>query len=206
MPAHRTPESDARIRDAERTKRCLLDAAFDEFSARGYAGARVGDIATRAGVNKQLITYYFGGKAGLYRALQQRWLQRESEFADPDLPLGELAVRYLQHSLADPRGTRMLMWRGLSDEAPESEPDASDDLAATEHRQQRGEIAAELDPASVRLAVMAMVMAPLLLPATVRELFGTDARTTEFEQRYAEQLRRMIARFGTTTIEEGEVQ
>ncbi|MQY29611.1 TetR/AcrR family transcriptional regulator [Nocardia aurantia] len=206
MPAHRTPESDARIRDAERTKRCLLDAAFDEFSARGYAGARVGDIATRAGVNKQLITYYFGGKAGLYRALQQRWLQRESEFADPDLPLGELAVRYLRHALADPRGARMLMWRGLSDEAPEPDPAAPDDLAATEQRQQRGEIAAELDPASVRLAVEAMVMAPLLLPGTVRELFGTDARTPEFEQRYAEQLQRMITRFGPSTIEEGEVQ
>ncbi|MCX4093931.1 TetR/AcrR family transcriptional regulator [Nocardia sp. alder85J] len=206
MPAHRTPESDARIRDADRTKRCLLDAAFDEFSARGFAGARVGDIADRAGVNKQLITYYFGGKAGLYRALQQRWLERESEFADPELPLADLAVRYLQHALADPRGIRMLMWRGLFDEAPETEEATSEDLAEIGRRQRRGEIAAELDPASVRLAVMAMVIAPLLLPGVVRELFGTEARTPEFEQRYTEQLRRMVARFGTSTIEEGEDQ
>jgi AcrR family transcriptional regulator len=31
----------------------LLAAALDEFSAKGFAGTRVADIAARAGVNKQ---------------------------------------------------------------------------------------------------------------------------------------------------------
>lgn len=199
MPSHRTPEPETRVRDAERTKRCLLDAAFDEFSARGYAGARVGDIASRAGVNKQLITYYFGGKAGLYQALQQQWLDTEAEFADPALPLSEIVTRYLRHALADPRGTRLVMWRGLSDDAPPdtTNPLAESDLAETRRRQERGEIAADLDAASLQLAVMGMVMAPLLLPVQVRELFGMDARTPEFEQRYGEQLRRILAHLST---------
>jgi len=47
----------------------LLEAALDVFSARGFAGGRVQEIADRAGVNAQLISYYFGGKEGLYRAL-----------------------------------------------------------------------------------------------------------------------------------------
>ena len=39
----------------------------ESSSARqGLAGARVNDIADRAGVNKQLISYYFGGKEGLF--------------------------------------------------------------------------------------------------------------------------------------------
>jgi TetR/AcrR family transcriptional regulator len=49
-------------------KTVILKAARVEFGSRGFAGARVDHIARRAGLNKQLIYYYFGSKAGLYRA------------------------------------------------------------------------------------------------------------------------------------------
>lgn len=114
MP-RRSPSPDSRQRDAERTKRRLIDAAFDEFSARGLAGARVSDIAARAGVNKQLITYYFGGKAGLYRALRESWKEWEDDVAGPDVPLPEVLTRYAAHSLEDPRGARLLLWQGLTE-------------------------------------------------------------------------------------------
>ena len=45
----------------------LLEAAVAEFARLGKAGARTGQIATKAGVNKQLIHYYFGTKEGLYQ-------------------------------------------------------------------------------------------------------------------------------------------
>ncbi|HEX9582014.1 MAG TPA: TetR/AcrR family transcriptional regulator [Gemmatimonadales bacterium] len=47
----------------------ILAAATDEFSAHGLAGARVERIARQAGVNKQLLFYYFGSKVGLHRAV-----------------------------------------------------------------------------------------------------------------------------------------
>jgi TetR/AcrR family transcriptional regulator len=47
----------------------ILAAALSEFAAEGAAGARTARIAARAGVNKQLLHYYFGAKAGLYRAV-----------------------------------------------------------------------------------------------------------------------------------------
>jgi hypothetical protein len=48
----RAPSGPERQRDADRSRRALLDAALEEFSLRGFAGARVADIARRAGVNK----------------------------------------------------------------------------------------------------------------------------------------------------------
>src|SRR5580692_5835237 len=69
----RAPAAGDRQRDAERSRQSLLAAALEEFSLRGFAGARVADIARRAGVNKQLINYYFGSKEGLYLALQRAW-------------------------------------------------------------------------------------------------------------------------------------
>ncbi len=47
----------------------LLAAARREFAEFGYAGARVARIAARATVNKQLLYYYFGSKAGLHAAV-----------------------------------------------------------------------------------------------------------------------------------------
>jgi TetR/AcrR family transcriptional regulator, regulator of cefoperazone and chloramphenicol sensitivity len=46
----------------------LLTAAIDVFGRRGFAGSTTRMIASAAGVNLQSITYYFGGKQGLYLA------------------------------------------------------------------------------------------------------------------------------------------
>lgn len=51
------------------SKRRLLDAAAEEFARLGYAGARVGAIVKRSGVNERMIYHHFGNKEGLYRAV-----------------------------------------------------------------------------------------------------------------------------------------
>jgi len=50
----------------------ILDAAVEEFSARGYAHASVASIAQRAGISKPLVYDYFGSKDGLYVACLDR--------------------------------------------------------------------------------------------------------------------------------------
>jgi AcrR family transcriptional regulator len=188
----RAPAPEERTLDAERSRRLLLDAALDEFAAKGFAGARVQDIADRAGVNKQLINYYFGGKEGLYCALGQRWLEREAEFNDPSVPFDEIVVRYLRHILDDPRGTRLNAWRGLTEDLDDIPSGEREDLSDIERRQAAGELAADLDPAALMLAIMAMVSAPVTKPVEVRRVFGLDPESPEFQERYAEQLRRII--------------
>jgi AcrR family transcriptional regulator len=56
-------------RDAEATRRRLLDAAREEFSAHGIAGARVDRIAAAARSNKAQIYHYYGSKDGLFDAV-----------------------------------------------------------------------------------------------------------------------------------------
>ena len=108
----RAPTADERQRDAERSRERLLAAALDEFAAHGYAGARVSAIAARAGLNPQLITYYFGGKPGLFRALTQRWLEQETAIQQPDVSLEDLAIGYFRATIDDPRMARLLLWLG----------------------------------------------------------------------------------------------
>lgn len=44
----------------------ILEAAMDEFIARGWSGARMQSIADRAGINKTLLHYYYRSKENLY--------------------------------------------------------------------------------------------------------------------------------------------
>src|SRR5712692_4852660 len=50
----------------------ILAAAALEFAERGFGGARVDRIASRARVNKAMLYYHFKSKQGLYRALLRR--------------------------------------------------------------------------------------------------------------------------------------
>jgi AcrR family transcriptional regulator len=56
-------------RDAEATRRRLLDAAAAEFARLGIAGARVDRIAEAARTNKAQIYHYFGSTDGLFVAV-----------------------------------------------------------------------------------------------------------------------------------------
>lgn len=74
-PAPQPAAGDGRQkRDAGATQKRLLDAAEREFAQRGYAGARLKDIASAAGVQTTLIHHYFDDKGGLYRAVLERAL------------------------------------------------------------------------------------------------------------------------------------
>ena len=59
-------------RDAERTRREILDVATREFADQGFAGARVDEIAARTRTTKRMLYYYFGSKERLFVAVLER--------------------------------------------------------------------------------------------------------------------------------------
>jgi TetR/AcrR family transcriptional regulator len=50
----------------------ILESAEHLFADRGYNGVSIRDISTKAEVNSALISYYFGGKTGLYKAVLKK--------------------------------------------------------------------------------------------------------------------------------------
>lgn len=58
--------------EAQRHREEILDAAADEFGARGYKGAHSEDIARRAGISKGLLFFYFHNKRELYLSVVER--------------------------------------------------------------------------------------------------------------------------------------
>lgn len=67
-PRKGRPATTADRGDADQTRRRVLSVARGEFAAKGFAGARVDEIAEKARINKQVIYYHFGNKDDLFRA------------------------------------------------------------------------------------------------------------------------------------------
>src|SRR5246500_4034255 len=63
-----TPPSGRAARAAER-RQAIIDAALDEFVARGFAATRLDDVAKRAGVAKGTIYLHFKDKEALFEEL-----------------------------------------------------------------------------------------------------------------------------------------
>jgi TetR/AcrR family fatty acid metabolism transcriptional regulator len=51
----------------------IIDAALEVFRQRGYANARMADIARSAGVSYGLVYHYFGSKEVLFEMIVESW-------------------------------------------------------------------------------------------------------------------------------------
>lgn len=120
MPERQRP---AQTRDAEATRARLLQAATDEFAARGIAGARVDRIGAAAKVNKALIYTYFGNKEQLFDAVMDAHVARVLDhvpFTAHDLP--EYAGRLFDFLIANPHQLRLATWNRLERTGSDHEP------------------------------------------------------------------------------------
>jgi len=73
------PEKETARRES---KERILSAAELVFSEKGFDGARVDEIARRAGVNKALIYYYFKGKDEILEVLVRKLLDELVNLVD----------------------------------------------------------------------------------------------------------------------------
>jgi TetR/AcrR family transcriptional regulator len=97
-----------------RNKELILEAALDVFSASGFRGATVDQIAAKSEMSKPNLLYYFRRKEDIYVALLEHtlsdWLEPLRELNAAGDPLTELA-RYItakmQMSEANPQASRL---------------------------------------------------------------------------------------------------
>lgn len=88
---------------AAATRQRILDAALAEFADKGLAGARVDEIAARAGINKRMLYAHFGAKEALWLAvLEAAYAAKraaEREVAVDALPPAEAMARLVAFNL-----------------------------------------------------------------------------------------------------------
>ena len=111
--------------DAVPTRDAVFSAGATLFSARGFDGVSVDDIAALAGVNKAMIYYHFADKLTLYRTVVADMLSaagaRVSAIAQAELAPSQKLDRFVENfvRLADERPWfPTLMLREIAEGAP----------------------------------------------------------------------------------------
>ena len=184
--------SRAATRNPERSRERILQAAFEEFAAKGFAGARVDSIARRAEINKRMLYHYFGDKQTLFReVLRRKMAQRQAwAAATPDDPAESLPY-WFDLARKDVGWIRLLEWEALQfmdkrliDE--ESRQKAIEKSARRISKLQRsGHLSKRFNPRHTLLAMLALTWFPVAFPQLTRLIAGRSASDARFvkEQR-----------------------
>ncbi|CAM5436317.1 TetR/AcrR family transcriptional regulator [Aquamicrobium terrae] len=103
-----------RTRIQKEKRELILEAALEVFSANGFRGATIDQIAEAAGMSKPNVLYYFRRKEDIHETLMQRlldtWLAPLRELDDVGDPLTELRAyirRKLEMARDYPRESRL---------------------------------------------------------------------------------------------------
>lgn len=106
--------------EVDKSRELLIQAGLKLFGQNGLEGTTVRDIAQEAGVNLSLVSYYFQGKEGLYRACIQEFARtkqlRAQELLKPAQSFEELRVKLrllietmIQDNLHEPNSCKMVL-------------------------------------------------------------------------------------------------
>ncbi|AAV95059.1 TetR/AcrR family transcriptional regulator [Ruegeria pomeroyi] len=108
------PQDRAPTRIQKKNRAAILDAALNVFSAHGFRGATVDQIAAEAGLSKPNLLYYFPSKEAMHEALLAElldtWLDPLRALDEQGEPLTELLAyvhRKLEMSRDYPRESRL---------------------------------------------------------------------------------------------------
>ncbi len=189
-------------RNPERTQERILQAAFKEFAAKGFAGARVDCIARRAAINKRMLYHYFGDKEALFREVLRRKIEQRQAWgvATPDDPRESLPY-WFDLACKDKDWIRLLEWEALQfgegrliDEERRLEA-ATQAVQRILRRQAKGRLSADLDSRNMLLAMLALTWFPVAFPQLTRLFTGLNVSDSRFIRSHETFLRHMATAF-----------
>lgn len=183
-------------RNPQQSQQRILEAALQEFAAKGFAGARVDVIARRARINKRMLYHYFGDKEGLFREVLRRkiadrlaWLASAPE--DP----AELLPAWFQLAFRDREWVQLLEWEALQwgDKKVIDEEQRLEVVAGALERLRRQQAAGLLDPeldaGQLLLSMMALTAYPMAFPQLARFATGLSVSDEAFQKQREDFLR-----------------
>ncbi|MCC5972665.1 MAG: TetR family transcriptional regulator C-terminal domain-containing protein [Rubellimicrobium sp.] len=135
-PLWNRPSGPKRTRIQTRNRQAILEAGLDVFSAQGFRGATLDEIAAAARLSKPNLLYYFPSKEAIHTALLTQlldtWLDPLRELDPEGDPVEELLTyvrRKLELSRDYPRESRL-----FANEILQGAPRISDAIEGDLHR------------------------------------------------------------------------
>ncbi|GAA1721690.1 TetR/AcrR family transcriptional regulator [Streptomyces yatensis] len=206
------PPKNSRLRDAVRTQAEILDVATREFAERGYAGARVDEIAALTRTTKRMIYYYFGGKEQLYIKVLERAYTgiREAEQAvdvtglDPAEAIRHLAELTFDHHTAHADFIRLVSIENIhraehlvkSETLAKAGTPVIDLISGILARgREQGVFRNDTDAVDVHMMISSFAVFPVANQYTFGTLFGRDPLDPERRAHYRRMLGDMVVAY-----------
>jgi TetR/AcrR family transcriptional regulator len=183
-------------------------AAFKEFAAKGFAGARVDTIARRASINKRMLYHYFGDKEALFREVLRRKMAERHAWglATPDSPAESLPY-WFDLACKDKGWVRLLEWEALQfaegrliDEERRRNS-AEEAVKRILGRQSRGHLSHEFEASQILLAMLALTWFPVAFPQLTKLITGKGPSDGEFLREQRDFLKRFAKAFEAKTLD-----
>lgn len=201
MPQKPRPQS----RIQKKNREAILAGALQEFSARGYSGTTIDQIAEAAGLSKPNVLYYFASKDAIHSellvALLDLWLRPLREIqaeGDPAEQILAYARRKLEMSRIYPQESRLFANEVLAG-APRLAPilggklrelvDEKSALIAQWSTQGR---IAQIDPHHLLFSIWALTQHYADFEVQVRAVLGPDHDPFAEAQVFLDQLYRRL--------------
>jgi TetR/AcrR family transcriptional regulator len=149
----------------------ILDAAAEEFAAKGFTGARIENVAKAAGCNRAMVYFYFGAKEALFQAvLDEAAEHRRTQMGAQPMTLADGLVYWFGQNVAEPRRIRLVMQEALAPPLVSARPlrrkaYLEGQLAVVRAFQQAGLLRADLDPHHLLTAFLALTSFPACFPS-----------------------------------------
>src|SRR5882724_11637573 len=185
-------------RNPQQTQQRILEAALQEFAAKGFAGARVDVIARRARINKRMLYHYFGDKEGLFReVLRRKIAERSAWLANaPEEPVERLPF-WFQLACRDRECVQLLEWEALQwgekkviDEERRQE-NVGKAVERVRQQQAKGLLNPDLDAGQLLLSMMALTAYPVAFPQLARLATGLSVSDEKFQKQRETFLRQL---------------
>ncbi len=183
---------------ATKSAHAILLAAIDEFSERGFEGARMEAIAQRAGYNKSLAYRHFADKMGLFEAVLRHKVEQRTDLAHrmPD-ELAAALEYWFEQSFGDPHYLRLLIREALNDKGGEIVEESSrrayyQELTnAIAKLQETRQVSEKYDPAMLNLVMTAVTLFPIVFPQLTRLITRRAPGSRAFKREWKNILRQL---------------
>lgn len=184
------------------TRRVIMEAATDLFSAKGFEGVSLSDIADQGHVKVPLIIYHFSDKLSLWKAVVERVyaeLMREIATGMIDahhyrgIEFFRAAIRaQITAIAAQPAFTRILFREGTGASERLSwlvdnhqRPFSEMSIGLIKQAQQDG-LFPMMNPYHAKFIITGALTMPIALAAEYKELDGTDVTDPEWIERHVD--------------------
>ncbi len=189
-----------KIRDSERTRKRILDAAAKVLAAKGFDGASVSDIARRARVSKQLVHHHFHSKERLFEEVHDVKFRPVFEWRESvPAEAADLFAERFRRRAKDLDYVRFLTWEAASRRGravplhDARQRRIADYGAAIRVMQAEGKLPSGFDHKLLQLAVLALSTYPMAFAQITRLVTGRAPTDPVFQRKWLDFLKALGA-------------